>query len=175
NLAARYGFRIARDRLGQRITRLVRAGSSRIGRPVLERAQSRRLFGRKGGPGKDNRETKDRKQTHTLILRGSLGIGLLKAAIGPEYGGQTYPPQPYERNPQRTLSGLPADFGLDIRQAVLAEENLVAHEEGGRTESSAGHGFFGVVHQALFDLRRLCGGQQRIGMEAGFDERGTDH
>ena len=64
---------------------------------------------------------------------------------------------------------------LDEIEPVLAEEYLVADEEGGRAERPARDRLLGIGDQLLLDPRVLRGGEERIGVEAGGDEHLAQH
>src|SRR5262245_39860100 len=67
------------------------------------------------------------------------------------------------------------DLFLDLADAVLAEEDLVADVEGGRTERAARHGIAGVLDQLFLDLVLLGPGDDAVDIETGGQERLAEH
>ena len=66
------------------------------------------------------------------------------------------------------------DFFLDVAQAVLAEIDLVADEEGRGAERAARHRTAGVVDQLLLDFVLLGTGDDAIDVEPGSPEGITE-
>ena len=64
---------------------------------------------------------------------------------------------------------------LDEVQPVLAEEHLVADEEGGRAERAARHRLPGIGDQLLLDRRLLRSGEERVCVETRGDENVAQH
>src|SRR6516164_2895933 len=63
------------------------------------------------------------------------------------------------------------DLFLDIAQAVLAKENLVADEEGRRAERGARHRVAGVLDQLFLDVVLLRARDEPVDVDARRNER----
>ncbi|KAF5292565.1 hypothetical protein FQR65_LT20261 [Abscondita terminalis] len=94
------------------------------------------------------------------------------------------PGSPSSLERERAVAGAGRPGGRDllfhVAQAVLAEEHLVAHEEGGRTKGAPGMGLFGAGHQRCLDFGALGQGQQPFGVQVGVlqflgDDGGVVH
>src|SRR6266581_7634963 len=77
--------------------------------------------------------------------------------------------------PARALGAGADDLFLDVAQPILAEEDLLADEEGRAAERAARDRGLRVLQQALLDLGLLHAREQTRGVEPGLVQGRADH